>query len=175
MKSGEYLPWSEKNAAPNTKPDAALLTEMPTCLTSFGSSPSAWFTRFCTSTAARSTSRVTSKVTVIVLMPSLLLVDDMYCMPSTPLIASSSGRVTAVSTVSAFAPVYTEVTMTCGGVSSGYWAIGRVGIAMAPASTMTTAQTLARIGRLMKTSTNMYGFSRRGARGAARGPDQADG
>ena len=41
-------------------------------------------------------------------------------MPSTPLIACSSGVVTAVSTVSAFAPVYTAITDTVGGATSGY-------------------------------------------------------
>ncbi len=61
--------------------------------------------RFCTSTAATSRSRVTSKVTVMVHDPPLLLLDEvMYCMPSTPLIACSSGVVTADSTVWALAP-----------------------------------------------------------------------
>ena len=47
------------------------------------------------------------------------------------------------------------VTDTVGGATSGYQAIGMVGMASAPASTMTSEQTLARIGRLMKVSTNM--------------------
>jgi hypothetical protein len=42
---------------------------------------------------------------VICEKPLLVLDEVMYCMPSTPLIACSSGVVTAVSTVSAFAPV----------------------------------------------------------------------
>ena len=82
-----------------------LVTEMPTVFTSFGSRPSTCEMRFCTSTAARSRLRVTSKVTVTVDVPSLPLVEVMYCMPSTPLIACSSGVVTAVSTVSALAPL----------------------------------------------------------------------
>ena len=82
-----------------------LVTEMPTCFTSFGSRPSACEMRFCTSTAAMSRLRVMSKVTVIAQVPSLPLVEVMYCMPSTPLIACSSGVVTAVSTVWALAPL----------------------------------------------------------------------
>ena len=46
-----------------------------------------------------------SKTTVIVLNPVFVLEEVMYIMPSTPLMACSSGVVTAVSTVSAFAPV----------------------------------------------------------------------
>src|SRR5713226_4262427 len=76
-------------------------------------------------------------------------------MPSTPLIACSSGVVTAVSTASALAPVYTAVTDTCGGDTCGYFSIGIVGIDSAPARTITSEQTVARIGRLMKVSTNM--------------------
>ena len=81
------------------------VTEIPTCFTSFGSRPSACEMRFCTSTAATSRLRVKSNVTVIAHVPSLPLVDVMYCIPSMPLIACSSGLVTAVSTVSAFAPL----------------------------------------------------------------------
>ena len=76
-------------------------------------------------------------------------------MPSTPLMDCSSGVVTAVSTVSAFAPVYTARTLTCGGATSGYCATGMVGMASAPASTMTSETTDARTGREMKVSTNM--------------------
>ena len=78
---------------------------MPTCFTSFGSRPSAWEMRFCTSTAATSRLRVISNVTVTDDEPSLPLVEVMYCIPSTPLIACSSGSVTADSTVAAFAPL----------------------------------------------------------------------
>jgi hypothetical protein len=77
---------------------------MPTCFTSFGSRPSTPDTRFCTSTAAMSMSRSTSKVTVTVDEPLLPLDEVMYCMPSTPLSACSIGCVTAVSTISALAP-----------------------------------------------------------------------
>src|SRR5262245_35848492 len=107
------------------------------------------------STAARSGSRVTSNVTVIELKPLLVLEEDMYNMPSTPLMACSSGVVTAVSTVSALAPVYIPPTCTVSGATSGYWAIGIDGIANAPARMITSEQTVARIGRLMNVSTNM--------------------
>jgi hypothetical protein len=80
-------------------------TVTPSWRTSAGRRPSAWLTRFCTSTAARSASRVTSNVTLIELTPALLLEDVIYSIPSTPLIACSSGVVTAVSTASALAPV----------------------------------------------------------------------
>src|SRR2546425_556692 len=46
------------------------------------------------------------------------------------------------------------MTCTCGGASSGNWAIGSVGMTMTPARMITSEQTLARIGRLMKVSTN---------------------
>ena len=61
--------------------------------------------RFWTSTAATSMLRLTSKVTVMLHDPSLPLDEVMYIIPSTPLIACSSGVVTAVSTVSALAPL----------------------------------------------------------------------
>src|SRR5215213_10831731 len=88
-------------------------------------------------------------------------------MPSTPLIACSRGVVTAVSTASALAPVYTATTVTCGGATSGYCATGMVGIARAPARTMTSEQTVARMGRWMKVSTNMGQLAGAGAAGAS--------
>src|SRR5690348_8298457 len=66
----------------------------------------------------------------------------------------SSGIVTADSTVAASAPLYALVTITCGGARFGNCATGSEGIEIAPPSTMTIAQTLANIGRLMKKSTN---------------------
>src|SRR5688572_19965195 len=50
------------------------------------------------------------------------------------------------------------VTVTWGGASSGYCAIGSVGILTAPARMITSEQTLAMIGRLIKVSTNMSVF-----------------
>ena len=100
-----YSPCSANAAAASTKLVETLVTEMPTCLTSFGSRPSACEIRFCTSTAAMSRLRVRSKVTMTLQVPSLPLVEVMYCIPSMPLIACSIGLVTAVSTVSALAPL----------------------------------------------------------------------
>ena len=48
------------------KPAVFLVTVMPLVRTSAGMRPSAWLTRFCTSTAARSALRPMSNVTVIV-------------------------------------------------------------------------------------------------------------
>ena len=78
---------------------------MPFVRTSSGIRPNAELTRFCTSTAARSGSRPTSKVTLIELNPLLVLDEVMYTMSSTPLMTVSSGVVTALSTACAFAPV----------------------------------------------------------------------
>ncbi len=103
--SGSYSPCSAYAAAASTKFVDTFVTDTPTCLTSFGSRPSACEMRFCTSTAATSRLRDTSKVIVIPHDPSLPLDEVMYCMPSTPLIDCSSGIVTAVSTVCAFAPL----------------------------------------------------------------------
>ena len=105
MKSGSYSPCSAYAAAASTKFVDTFATEMPTCFTSFGNRPSACEMRFWTSTAATSRFRETSNVMVIAHVPSLPLVEVMYCMPSTPLIACSSGIVTPVSTVCAFAPL----------------------------------------------------------------------
>src|SRR5688572_27543431 len=148
MKRPSYWPLSGYMATAETKFVLTFWTVTPSWRTSAGSRPIAWLTRFCTSTAAMSGSRVTSNVTVIWLKPLLVLLEDMYRMPSMPLMACSSGVVTAVSTVSALAPVYTATTDTVGGATSGYHAIGIVGIVSAPASTMMSEQTVARIGRL---------------------------
>jgi hypothetical protein len=126
----------------------------PVFFTVSGSRPCAWLTRFCTSTAARSTFRVTSNVTVIWLVPSLPLLDVMYFIPCTPLIACSSGIVTADSTVCAFAPMYALDTTTCGGAKSGNCEMGREGIEIAPPRIISSAQTVANTGLRIKKSTN---------------------
>ena len=77
----------------------------PLVRTSTGRRPSAEFTRFWTSTAARSGLRPTSNVTVMELRPLFVLAEVMYVMPSTPLMTDSSGVVTALSTACALAPV----------------------------------------------------------------------
>src|SRR5277367_1919335 len=135
-------------------PLSCLVMITPVFFTSAGRRPRAWLTRFCTSTEARSTLRETSKVTVMMLVPSLPLVEEMYFIPCTPLMDCSRGMVTADSTVCALAPIYELVTSTCGGAKSGNCATGSVGMQMAPASTMNNAQTVAKTGRSMKKSTN---------------------
>ena len=95
MKSGSYWSLSAYTPAARTKFFPDLVTEMPTVFTSFGRRPSTCDTRFCTSTAATSMLRLTSKVTVTLDDPLLPLDEVMYCIPSTPLIACSIGCVTA--------------------------------------------------------------------------------
>src|SRR5437773_983686 len=53
----------------------------------------------------------------------------MYIMPSTPLTCASIGAATVSCTVFAFAPGYRAVTVTVGGVTSGYCATGSVNAA----------------------------------------------
>ena len=54
-----------------------LLTVTPVVLTSLGRRPCTPETRFCTSTAAMSSGRVNSKTMVMVLLPSLPLLEVM--------------------------------------------------------------------------------------------------
>ena len=79
--------------------------------------------------------------------PSLLALDVMYNMPSTPLICSSSGVITLLSTVSAFAPVYEAVTCIVGGAISGYCSIGSVVKPKTPRITMIIDITVESTGR----------------------------
>ena len=65
MKSVDKRPSGEKTAAPKTKFCEVLATTTPTCFTALGSRPWAVLTRFWMSTAARSGSRLRSKVAVI--------------------------------------------------------------------------------------------------------------
>src|SRR6476619_2306160 len=71
-------------------------------------------------------------------------------MPSTPLIASSSGVATVSAITLGLAPGYTVRTTTDGGTTSGYSLIGNSGIAIAPATKITIDSTAAKIGRSMK-------------------------
>ena len=81
-----------------------MATTTPVWFTCAGSRDAARPTRFWTSTAATSMSRVGSKVTVINETPSLPLAEVMYRIPSTPLSSCSIGIVTALSTTSELAP-----------------------------------------------------------------------
>ncbi len=68
---------------------------MPFCTTSAGRRLSAFFTRFCMSTAASSGSTPMSKVTMAEKPPALELVEVMYIMPGVPLSSCSIGVATA--------------------------------------------------------------------------------
>src|SRR5258706_11888862 len=92
---------------------------MPTCITSCGTWLTGYDPRLCQFTAARPGLVTNLKKTFIVIEPSLLDVEVMYVMFSTPLIASSKGVATALATTSAFAPGYDAVTCTVGGAMSG--------------------------------------------------------
>src|SRR5205085_811801 len=67
-------------------------------------------------------------------------------MRSAPFTCCSIGAATLFVTTSALAPGYVALTVICGGVISGYWAMGRLNIATAPASVMTIEMTDAQIG-----------------------------
>src|SRR5438105_8539312 len=122
----------------------------PSARTSSGNRASAWLTRFCTWTCARSTGVPMSNVTVRLSTPSAVADDDMYSMCSTPLIASSRGVPTVWASTVGFAPGYTARTAIVGGVTSGYSLIGSDRIAISPAARMTSDRTTAKIGRSMK-------------------------
>jgi len=81
-----------------------LLTVTPMRCTSCGSFGVACATRFCTSTCALSTSVPSLKVTVSVITPSLVACENWYSMPSTPVIACSSGPATVSAMTCGFAP-----------------------------------------------------------------------
>ena len=84
-------------------------TRSPDCTprsdrTSSGSVESMLCTRLLTLIAARSGSVPIAKVTVIANAPLPALAERKYSMPSTPLMAWSSGAATVCATVSALAP-----------------------------------------------------------------------
>ena len=65
------------------------------------------------------------------------------------------GAATVSATTRAFAPGYTVVTCTVGGVILGYCSIGRLYIATTPRITVMIAMTLAKTGRSMKNLDNI--------------------
>src|SRR5579859_3303523 len=69
---------------------------------------------------------------------------------STPLICCSSGVITVSAMVFGEAPGYWPLTTTVGGTISGYSLIGRFGMASSPATVISMASTVAKIGRSMK-------------------------
>ena len=130
-------------------------TDTPCCLTAAGRVGSASEMRFCTLTVAMSGSVPSSKVIVSIYEPSepeLLL---MYIMPSTPFTCCSIGTPTVSATVRASAPGYMAVTITVGGVMSGYCDTGSDEYVSAPARTIAMAMTIENMGRLMKNLENM--------------------
>src|SRR5690606_14719764 len=120
---------------------------MPAWMTSCGILLLALDTRFCTFTAAMSGSVPCLKKTVRVMLPSLLELDVMYVMFSTPFTASSMGVATERATVSALAPGYDAVTTTVGGAMSGNWEMGKVSADMAPSITKRMEITVDSTGR----------------------------
>jgi len=74
----------------------------------------------------------------------------MYSMSCEPLTCCSMGAATDCATTSALAPAKLVLTVTCGGTTCGYWAIGRLRAASAPTTIMTSAMTVEKTGRSMK-------------------------
>ena len=64
------------------------------------------------------------------------------------------GIPTVCAMVSAFAPGYTAVTCTVGGVMDGYWSMGSTKSATPPATNSNSDSTVANIGRSMKNLEN---------------------
>ena len=83
-------------------------------------------------------------------------VEDIYIIFSTPLICCSSGAATVLAIVSAFAPLYVAITLTCGGITSGYSSIGKPLIDIIPAIIIIADRTVAKIGLLIKNSENIF-------------------
>src|SRR5208282_2481582 len=67
-----------------------------------------------------------------------------------PLTCCSMGAATDCATTSALAPGKVVDTVTWGGTTWGYWAIGRPRIESAPIRIMTSAMTVEKTGRSMK-------------------------
>ena len=78
---------------------------MPLFTTSLGRRPWTVAARFWTFTIAMSASVPCRKKMPMEALPLFDAVDDIYIMPSTPLMASSRGTMTLFCTVSALAPV----------------------------------------------------------------------
>src|SRR5215831_11639704 len=85
-------------------------------------------------------------------------------MLSTPLICCSIGVATDCSTVCASAPTYVVCTCTSGGAIAGNCETGRPTMVMAPTMTVSSAITIATMGRLMKKRDTLASGLRRPAR-----------
>ena len=88
--------------------------------------------------------------------PVLVAVDSIYVMPSAPLIDSSRGAITELSTAWAFAPVYVVVTEIVGGAMSGYWVIGSEAKPIRPSRTIKIEITVDSTGRLINLSSFIF-------------------
>src|SRR5258708_631118 len=124
----------------------------PNLLTTSGRAGCAMLTRFCTSSVAMLMSVPTSKVTVILLWPLLVLLLAMYDMPGLPFTWVSIAVVVVCSTVCASAPVNMPVILTVGGAMSGDWEMGKMLIEIRPTKTITIEMTMAVTGLLINTS-----------------------
>src|SRR4030095_10248714 len=67
-----------------------------------------------------------------------------------PLTCCSMEAATDCDTTSALAPGKLVVTVTCGGTTCGYWAMGSPSTASPPTRTMISAMTVEKTGRSMK-------------------------
>src|SRR5438477_8059799 len=74
----------------------------------------------------------------------------MQSMSCEPLTCCSMEAATDCDTTSALAPGKLVVTVTCGGTTCGYWAIGRPSAASTPTRIMISAMTVEKTGRSMK-------------------------
>ena len=101
-------------------------TVSPKRFTASGNVGSATLTLFCTSSVAILISVPTSKFTVILLCPLLVLLLLIYVMPGVPFTCVSIAVVVVCSTVCASAPVKLPDIETVGGEISGYCATGRL-------------------------------------------------
>jgi len=145
-----YAGLVERSAVTIRKPELALATTTPCCTTSDGSRGVASATLFCTCTWAISGSVPGLKVSVIEAPPLALDEELKYSRLSMPVSCCSITWVTAPSVVSALAPGYAALTVTCGGAMLGYDSTPRPRMARMPDITIRIAITQANTGWLMK-------------------------
>jgi len=100
--------------------------------------------------------------------PSLVDWEDMYSMPSTPLISCSIGAATVAAITFGVAPGYAARTITVGGVTAGYSLRGSRTKARAPATSNRTEMTIAKVGRPTKKCGRSF-TGRRGRRTSSAG------
>ncbi len=133
--------------------------------------PCAWLTRFCTSTAARSGSRPMSKVTVIVADAVCCVLDDVHVLHALDAVDRllERRRDRRSRPPARWRRCRTRRRSPAAAPAAGTARSAASGWRSRPPSMMTSEQTVARIGRRMKTSTNIATSSRRRRRGAPAG------